>query len=125
MIVVIGGAYQGKEAYVRKEFPGLHRVLQGEEFVNQEQSNAEVILNYHLGIKALMEKKEDPFLKTRALCEANPKVIITLDELGCGIVPIEEFDRRYRECVGRIGCLLAEKAEQVIRVYCGIPERIK
>ena len=48
-----------------------------------------------------------------------------MDEVGCGIVPVERLERDYREAVGRAGQLLAQNASQVFRVICGIPVRIK
>ena len=46
-------------------------------------------------------------------------------ELGNGVVPMEAFDRRYRETVGRICCNIAKQAEEVIRIVCGIPIVLK
>ncbi len=55
----------------------------------------------------------------------NPGVILTMDELGCGVVPMTYGDRAYREIAGRIGCALAAEAEEVYRVTCGIAKKIK
>ena len=51
--------------------------------------------------------------------------IIVCDELGCGVVPMDAFERAWRERTGRIGCELAKQAEAVYRVTCGIGTRIK
>jgi len=40
-------------------------------------------------------------------------------------VPMEPFEREYREQVGRVNCLIAGKASQVIRVISGIGTKIK
>lgn len=56
---------------------------------------------------------------------ANPDRILVTDEIGYGIVPIDPFEREYREETGRICCLLAEKSEEVWRVCCGIGTRLK
>lgn len=60
-----------------------------------------------------------------ALLKGNPHRILVTDETGCGIVPMEPFERRYREETGRICCLAARDASQVWRVCCGIGQRIK
>ena len=39
---------------------------------------------------------------------ANLDRILVTDEIGYGIVPIDPFEREYREETGRICCLLAE-----------------
>ena len=51
--------------------------------------------------------------------------MIVSDEIGSGIVPIDQNDRLWRETVGRALCTIARQAEQVIRVVCGIGVRIK
>ena len=47
------------------------------------------------------------------------------NELGYGIVPIDPFDRSWRELTGRICTELAEHADEVTRVVCGIPVVLK
>lgn len=34
-------------------------------------------------------------------------------------------ERIYREKTGRLQCMLAQKADEVIRVICGVGQRIK
>ena len=36
------------------------------------------------------------------LMQENPDAFVTADEIGCGIVPMEAFERDYRETDGRI-----------------------
>ena len=47
------------------------------------------------------------------------------DEIGYGIVPMDLFQREYREKTGRICTELAERSEEVYRIICGIGMRIK
>ena len=53
----------------------------------------------------------------------SPVVIAT--EVGGGVVPIDPEERARREAAGRLACLLAERADAVIRVFCGIPRALK
>lgn len=46
-------------------------------------------------------------------------------ETGGGIVPADPAERAAREAVGRLNCLLAERASAVVRVFCGIPVVIR
>ncbi|MBQ9648742.1 MAG: bifunctional adenosylcobinamide kinase/adenosylcobinamide-phosphate guanylyltransferase [Oscillospiraceae bacterium] len=46
-------------------------------------------------------------------------------EIGGGIVPLDRGEREARERAGRLNCLLAERAETVVRVFCGIPKAVK
>ena len=50
---------------------------------------------------------------------------VTVAEVGGGIVPLEPAERLKRERAGRLACLLGERAEAVVRVFCGIPKVIK
>ena len=58
------------------------------------------------------------------LCESEDCYVI-MDEIGNGIIPLDRFERNYREQAGIFGCYLARRADEVIRVICGIGNRIK
>ena len=98
MILIIGGAYQGKHRYAVEHYPDR------------------TIYYVQSLIKEALEKK---------LAKEEPEAVFTLDDVGCGIVPIDKKDRDYRETAGRIGCNLAAQAQRVIRVCCGIGQVIK
>lgn len=51
--------------------------------------------------------------------------IIICDEVGSGVVPIDPFERAWRDAVGRLCCGLAARAARVDRVIVGIPVRLK
>ena len=59
------------------------------------------------------------------LMQENPDAFVTADEIGCGIVPMEAFERDYRETDGRICQRIAAYSEEVHRVICGLGMRIK
>ncbi len=46
-------------------------------------------------------------------------------EIGCGVVPVDARERAAREAAGRLNCLLAQRAQAVVRVFCGIPVLIR
>ena len=62
---------------------------------------------------------------TEAILDKNRDLIIVCDEIGCGLVPVDAFEREYRESVGRICTELAKNADEVYRVTCGIGNRIR
>lgn len=109
MILIIGGAHQGKTAYATEHF--------GKEAV--------IIDEYHLQIKKQLEEEKDPLSEVQHLLEENENCVIISNEVGYGLVPVDAFLRKYREAVGRVNCYLAGQADQVIRVICGIGTRIK
>ena len=51
--------------------------------------------------------------------------IVLQTEIGGGIVPMDRAEREKREAAGRLGCLLAARADTVIRVCCGLPQLLK
>ena len=59
------------------------------------------------------------------LAKENPDVVIVTNELGYGVVPVDAFDRKYRETTGRVCTQAACQADTVIRVVCGIGQVIK
>ena len=46
-------------------------------------------------------------------------------EIGGGVVPMDADARAQREAAGRLSCLLAERADTVVRVCCGLPQLLK
>ncbi|MBQ8092687.1 MAG: bifunctional adenosylcobinamide kinase/adenosylcobinamide-phosphate guanylyltransferase [Clostridia bacterium] len=108
MKLYIGGAFQGQAALARTQNP-----------------DAVIIEDFHLLIREKMNQHADIQEYIKTLCETQPDCVIVSDEIGSGIVPIDQNDRLWRETVGRALCTIARQAEQVIRVVCGIGVRIK
>lgn len=63
-------------------------------------------------------------LEALAAALAERQIVIST-EIGCGVVPMDPAERERREAAGRLSCLLAERAETVIRVVCGLPQLLK
>lgn len=122
MIMIIGGAYQGKEGFAKEHFPNL-RWVDGKTCVPCDLSEAEGMVNFHEYIKRRMKAGEE--LEDLADEISSALQVVVTDELGYGIVPMDAFDRAYREQTGRICTKLAAKAEKVYRVICGIGTVIK
>ena len=112
MILIIGGAGQGKLDYV------LQKTGYGPAQVARTPEEART--------RPVFAGLEDwPELDETALLEANPGVILICDEVGCGVVPIAREERVWREAVGRLCCTLAQRADTVERIFCGIPMTLK
>jgi adenosylcobinamide kinase/adenosylcobinamide-phosphate guanylyltransferase len=126
MWLISGGAYQGKLAYVlnRKQIPD-NEILYGETCEFQDMLVKPLVTNFHLWIKRMLLEEKDVTALVEQLFQKNPDIIIIVDELGCGIVPMDVFDRRFREITGRICCQIAKDASEVHRVLCGIGTVIK
>lgn len=53
------------------------------------------------------------------------KDVVICCEVGSGIIPADYKTRLSREAVGRLCVLLAQRAECVVRMVCGIPTVLK
>ena len=105
MKLYIGGAWQGQEELARRENPA-----------------GEIIPDFH---EIMREHTQDARELAEAFCLAHQDAVVTADEVGGGIVPLDREERAWREACGRALCVLADHADQVTRVVCGIGVRLK
>ena len=122
--IIMGGAFQGKTQYATKIYPGLE-LTDGFNCPLDEIRNCVAINKFHSFTRRwLLEGRTKEALLTILGKNENIQLLIS-DEIGYGLVPIDDFEREYREFHGRVMTELAEKADCVERVVCGIPQRIK
>lgn len=126
MMMFTGGAYQNKTALAMK-MTGISEkdTADGAVCTAEEALSAKAVRNYHLLVKRLFQQGCDALAFTEKLCRTSHEAVIIMDEIGCGIVPVDREERMIRETVGRCGCLIAKNSHTVIRVCCGIPTYIK
>ncbi len=126
MELYIGGTGQGKLHYVQtKKNLDCGAVADGAVCDEQQLLQASVINHFHLYLRRLLQEHEDVEVCLRSLLNKNPSIVIIMDEVGCGIVPLDAFERQYREVVGRAGCRLAQEASHVERIVCGLGQVLK
>lgn len=104
MILLIGGSYQGKTEYARENF-----------------KEKRILNRFHMIIKEMLENGSK--IDLSKILE-NYDVVIS-DEIGNGIVPLDKFERIWREETGRALCDIAKASDEVYRIYAGISVRIK
>lgn len=122
---IVGGKYMGKLRYARS--------LCGEDAVvcdlaresPENMFDADIVANLQEGIRTLLAREND----ARRFFEENldrlrGKILVG-DEIGGGIVPMDPFERRWRDETGFVYQTLARRAEIVERVWAGLPERLK
>lgn len=130
MKMIIGGAYQGQIEWAQEQYKDINWI-DGETCEFSEVFTCQGILNFHAYIKRILWEERDIVFEsklhsfTARLLEKNPDIIIVGDEIGYGLVPIDAFERQYREQTGRICTELASYSELVVRVVLGIGTRIK
>lgn len=116
----LGGTGHGQEILAEKE-TGIRPVCCSA----KEALSAKGIDQFHLLTRQILADGGSPQEFARELIRLNPDAVICCDEIGSGIHPFEKEERIWREETGRALCILAEEAETVTRVFCGIGQRIK
>lgn len=107
MILVIGPLYSGKRAATRQ--------LLG-------CGDAELAARAVFDAQELARQRDDLEALADELARYDAVVAV---EVGGGVVPADTAERAARERAGRLNCLLAARAETVVRVLCGIPMVLK
>ena len=57
--------------------------------------------------------------------QTDARFIIVSNEVGLGLVPANKLGRFYRDILGRANQLLAQRADEVYLMVCGLPVAIK
>ena len=129
VILGTGGAFQGKTTYIREQlWKDSMELVEGENWESERVSHSFAVNHLECCIRRqLAEGKSQEEILEGLLqaAQGQEDIIWEIREIGCGIVPMEKEDRRWREVTGRIGCELAGRADQVYRVISGIGVRIK
>lgn len=124
MILVFGGAYNGKKDFIKEKFN-----------INEEDifycSDGEIDFSKKV-ICGLHKFTYNNTLKNKSSLEYikeninlfKDKIIIS-DEISSGIVPLKKEDRMWREETGRCLQYLSKESSYVYRIFCGIPTIIK
>lgn len=123
MILIIGGAYQGKLDFARETF-GLREedifTCRGGEidFSRRCVDHLERFVRAcpdPAGAEAWFRAREGDWADSILICE----------DMSCGVVPLGADIRAWREETGRLCRYLAERAERVSRLFCGLEQRLK
>lgn len=126
MEFVIGGAYQGKKEAACRLF-GLDAgdLADGSICEMQEIFQCRAVFNFHEYIRRMLAEKESVEGLAEEIGKRNPNIVIISNEIGYGIVPLDAFERLWREQTGRVCCRIAQQSEHVIRVVAGVENVIK
>ena len=120
MILIIGGAYQGKLDFARDTFD----ITDEEVFVcGGEEIDFSKRCIYK--IEEFTAHCEDPIGYFEAHREAWQDSILILQDIFCGVVPMGAENRVWRQKTGRLAQYLSKEASQVSRIFCGLEQRLK
>ncbi len=126
MVMVTGGAFQGKRDCLKRLY-GISDsdIISGADCEFESVLTAAAVADYQELVRRLIAGNTGVSVFTERFCRENPNAAVIINEIGCGIIPLEKSERIYREEVGRAGGIIAAHSETVLRVFCGIPEVIK
>ncbi len=125
MILIIGGSYQGKLKYA------MNRYLLNDSdiFYCENKSRIDFCKKVIYGLDRLvlnqLKSGIDPAVYIDENIEAIKDKIIICTDIFCGVVPVDDLFRRWRDETGRIMIRLAGESESVIRIFLGIEQVIK
>lgn len=150
MEIYVGGRSQGKLGYVlSKKGYGMENVLDGSSIIPDGQSiagfgnnfgqnnticwnsifeknnNYKIINHFHEFTRNYAKTPDVLYNFTDRIIKERNDIIIISDQVGGGVIPVDEYERQWRELTGRIMCRLAAGADHVERIICGIGQVIK
>ena len=130
MMLVIGGVASGKRTYARSlgyardSFAYAHADgavrTPGAPDAPDAAHPAAVLVDAQ---ELVRDAGADPVALAARFAESHELVLCT--EVGSGIVPIDAGERLWRERAGALMRELAQRADTVVRMVCGIPTVLK
>jgi|SRR5471030_3016144 len=124
MILIFGGAYNGKLEFVKREYDINNEDI----FFCTDQHlrfDKKVLCGLHIFTRTCVLNKINSveFLENN-ISFLKDKIIIC-DEINSGIVPMEKLDRAWREETGRALQVLTKHSSSVYRIFFGLQEELK
>jgi len=119
MHLIIGGRYQGKLDYAVRTFGiGAEEICRCSSTCMPDRAKR-CLADFEEYVRYCLQAGEP-------VCTDYPAdTVILLNDIFCGVVPLDPAERLWREETGRAQTALAQKAETVTRLFCGIPQKLK
>ena len=140
MNFIIGGAYQGKLDYAVEEYnlkdedvfecggpacDGATGDMPGTEEAPEIDFSRKCIYNVEEFTYACVKCGVEPldyFLEHKAEWQDS---ILICEDIFCGVVPLGADMREWRQATGRLCKYLSGQAESVVRIFCGLEQKLK
>ena len=126
MVLIFGGAYQGKLNYALQQFglaeADVHFCKEADVAIPADKK---IVHEIDRWILALLRADRGVGEAMERFLEGDQEKVVICNDISCGVVPVDPLLRKWREEVGRSLGLLARRSNQVIRLYCGIPTKLK
>ncbi len=124
MILIIGGAYQGKLDYAK----AAHCLSEQDIFTctgMEIDFSRRCIYALEEFTLACVQQGVDPIAWFKARREQWQDAIVICQDIFCGVVPMGEDMRAWRHNTGQLCKYLSGEAQQVSRIFCGLEQRLK
>lgn len=120
MIFIIGGAYQGKLDYAKETCA----LTENDVFTctGPEIDFSKRCINH---IEEFVYACPDAISYFQSHREEWKDSILICQDIFCGVVPMGAENRSWRQRTGRLCQYLSREAEQVVRIFCGLEQRLK
>lgn len=134
MYLIIGGSNQGKLEWALQHFSLTEaQILNGAELDLQPDEplplhGRRLIYGLEELLRRAMQQEwsqQELAALQNSLLHLPAETVLIFASVGGGLVPVERFEREWRELVGRTCCQLAAEATEVWRIFCGLPQRLK
>ena len=120
MILIIGGAYQGKLDFAKETFGiadvDVYTCSAGEIDFSKRCINKLEEFTAHC---------DDPIGYFESHWEEWQDSILIMQDIFCGVVPMGAENRAWRQRTGKLAQYLSRGAKQVSRIFCGLEQRLK
>ena len=120
MILIIGGAYQGKLDFVKETFE-----ITDEDMFTCGTGEIDFSKRCIYKIEEFTYGHPDPIGYFKKHREQWQDSILILQDIFCGVVPMGAETRAWRQNTGRLAQYLSKEASQVSRIFCGLEQRLK
>lgn len=124
MHVYIGGAYNGKSDYVKKQLALAGREMTWYDGELPPKGISPIVVNNLHQWLAQFEGEEAEAIELWTERLSNRACIVILTDIGRGIVPMDAKSRAYRDRCGRLYQALIAQAEEVTQIWYGIAKKI-
>lgn len=122
MILIFGGAYMGKRDYARSHC-GVTRIEECHGDLPTFNTGCAAGLEHFS--YACAQKGLDAAAVLEAHRDAWQNAVLIARDISCGVVPLDATERAWREENGKMMRMLTRHAEQVIRIWYGLPQVLK
>ena len=120
MILIIGGAYQGKLDFAKKTYG-----IADEDVYTCTGGEIDFSKRCIYNIEKFTAQHPDPVGYFAARWADWQDSVFILQDIFCGVVPMGGENRTWRQNTGRLAQYLSREAAGVSRIFCGLEQRLK